>query len=123
MAAKFDYVIVSIEKSKNLVKMKLEELKASLEDHEMRLKKRNSKREKVAEQELQARFIKKSGKEKGKNLANDEKSCNNSKNHCDLIIKGMANKYYGKKVDKKEVQCYNYQGFGHYVRDCRRKKE
>lgn len=23
----------------------------------------------------------------------------------------------------KEVQCYNYQGFGHYARDYRRKKE
>lgn len=35
----------------------------------------------------------------------------------------MGNKYYGKKVDMKEVQCYNYQGFGHYARDYRRKKE
>ena len=27
-----------------------------------------------------------------------------------------------KIVDTKEVQCYNCQGFGHYARDCRRKK-
>lgn len=35
----------------------------------------------------------------------------------------MDNKYYGKKVDMKEVLCYNCQGFGHYARDCWRKKE
>ena len=123
MAAKFDYVIVSIEKSKNLDEMKLEELQASLEAHEMRLKQRNSEREKVAEHALQARFIKKSWKENGKNLTNDEISSKNSKNHSDLIKKGMGNKYSGKKIDMKEVQCYNYQGFCHYARDCRRKKE
>ncbi|XP_050908501.1 uncharacterized protein LOC127122160 [Lathyrus oleraceus] len=116
---------VFIEESKNLAKMKLEGIQASSEAHDMRLKQRNSKREKVAEQELQARFIKKSGKEKekqGKNLANDYKSSKNSKNYSDLIKKGMDNKYFGKKVDMKEVQCHNCQGFCHYARDYRRKK-
>ena len=69
----------------------------------MRLKQRNSKREKLTKHALQARFIKKYGKEKGKNLINDEKSSKNSKNHPDSIKKGMGNKYYGKKVDMKEV--------------------
>lgn len=35
----------------------------------------------------------------------------------------MGNKYSGKKVNMKEVHCYNCQGFGHYARDCRRKKK
>ena len=122
----FDYIVVFIEESKNLAEMKLEELQASLEAHEMRLKPRNSEREKVAEQTLQVRFIKKFGKEKvkqGNNLANDEKSIKNSKNHSNSIKKGMDNKYSGKKVDMKEVQCYNCQEFGHYARDCQRRKE
>lgn len=34
----FDYIVVSIEDPKNLIEMKLEELQASLEAHEMRLK-------------------------------------------------------------------------------------
>lgn len=46
--------------------MKLEELFASLEAHEMILKQMNSEREKVIEQALQARFIKKYEKEKAK---------------------------------------------------------
>lgn len=66
----FDYIVVSIEESKNLTEMKLEELQASLEAHEMRLKQRSSEREKVVEQALQARFIKKSGKEKAKQRKN-----------------------------------------------------
>ncbi|KAI5405370.1 hypothetical protein KIW84_052232 [Lathyrus oleraceus] len=62
LIANFDYIVVSIEESKNLVEMKLEELQASLDAHGMRLKQRNFEREKVDKQTLQARFIKKFGK-------------------------------------------------------------
>lgn len=126
LTANFDYIVVYFEESKNLDKIKLEELQASLEAHEMGLKKTNLEREKVAEHALQARFSKKSGKEKaklGNDFANNEESSKNSKNHSDSTKKGMGNKYLGNKVDMKEVQCYNCQGFGHYTRDCQRKKE
>lgn len=42
LTGSIDYIIVSIEESKNLAKMKVEELQASLEAHEMRLKQRSS---------------------------------------------------------------------------------
>ena len=118
LTADFDYIVVTIEEAKTLSEMKLEELQTSLEAHEMRLKQRNSEREKVIKQTLQSRFSKKAGKEKSKqrkNLASDEKSSKNT----DSIKKGVGNKYFGKKVDTKEVQCYNCQGFGHYARDYR----
>ncbi|XP_050918628.1 uncharacterized protein LOC127136066 [Lathyrus oleraceus] len=88
----------------------------------MRLKQRNLKREKVVEQALHVRFIKKYGKEKVKqikNLANDENSSKNLKNHTDSIKKGLYNKYSMKIVDRKEVQCYNCQRLGRYERDCK----
>lgn len=72
----------------------------------MMLKQRKLEREKVVEQALQIRFIMKYAKEKeeqGKNIANDEKLIKNSKNHSNLTKKDMGNKYFGKKVDMKEV--------------------
>lgn len=57
ISVKFDHIVVAIEESKDLLEMKLEELQASLEAHEMRLKQRDS--EKVSEQALQANFFKK----------------------------------------------------------------
>lgn len=59
--------------------------------------------EKLAEHALQARFIKKSKKKKGNNLANDEKQSKNSKKYSDSIKKGTSNKYSRKKVDMNEV--------------------
>lgn len=47
---------MSIDKSKNLDEMKLEELQASIETREMGLKQRNSEREKVEKQTPQVRF-------------------------------------------------------------------
>lgn len=38
LSTNFDYIVVSIEESKNLVEMKVEELRASFEAHEMKLK-------------------------------------------------------------------------------------
>lgn len=52
MTANFDYIVMCIEDSKNLVEMKVEELPASSEAHEIRLKQRNSEREKVVEHAL-----------------------------------------------------------------------
>lgn len=43
LTVNFEYIVVLIEESKNLAEMKLEELQASLESHEMRLKQRISK--------------------------------------------------------------------------------
>ena len=118
LTADFDYIVVTIEEAKTLSEMKLEELQASLEAHEMRLKQRNSEREKVVEQALQSRFSKKAEKLKfRKHLADDEKSSKNVDSR-----KGVSNKYSGKKVDKKDKQCYNCQGFGHFARDYRRRK-
>lgn len=57
MTLNFDCIVVSIEESKNLTEMKVEELQALLEAREIRLEQRNSEREKVAEQKLQASKI------------------------------------------------------------------
>ncbi|XP_019432432.1 PREDICTED: uncharacterized protein LOC109339448 [Lupinus angustifolius] len=57
LTCKYDHIVVAIEESKNLEELKIEELQASLESHELRLKERNP--EKTGDQALQARFTKK----------------------------------------------------------------
>lgn len=55
----------------------------------------------MAKQALHERFIKKYGKEKEKqsnNLANDEKSKKNSKNHSDSTKKGWGISIQGRKL-------------------------
>lgn len=59
LTLKFDYIVVSVEESKSLPEMKIEELQALLETFKMRLKQMIFKREKVVEQTLQVKFIKK----------------------------------------------------------------
>jgi hypothetical protein len=83
LTANFDYIVVAIEKSKNLADMKLEELQASLEAHEMRLKQRTS--EKVTSQALQAKFTKK-GKDEAA-MWNKGKEKRKKKNNVDAESK------------------------------------
>jgi hypothetical protein len=131
LTANFDYIVVAIEESKNLADMKLEELQASLEAHEMRLKQRTS--EKVTDQALQAKFTKKGkdeatkwnkGKEKWKKKNNVDVAIKNSKNQNDSSkTNTSSNKNSKKKVNMKEVQCYCCDKFGHYARNCPENKD
>ncbi|XP_019435960.1 PREDICTED: uncharacterized protein LOC109342429 [Lupinus angustifolius] len=57
LTCKYDHIVVAIEESKNLEELNIEELQASLESHELRLKERNPER--ISDQALQARFTKK----------------------------------------------------------------
>ncbi|XP_050895721.1 uncharacterized protein LOC127102394 [Lathyrus oleraceus] len=124
---KFDHIVVAIEKSKDLSEMKLEELQAYLEAHEIRLKQRDS--EKVFEQALQAKFFKKMKenssnnkkvKQKWKKKLNDNGDVGKaSRSQGETIINGAnQNQKVKKKVDMKEVQCYCCHKFCHYVRYC-----
>lgn len=72
----------------------------------IRLKQKILEWEKVAEQALQARLIKKDGKEKEKWKKIStivDNSTKNSKNQSDPVKKGTSNKNLRKKVDMKEV--------------------
>ncbi|GAU22886.1 hypothetical protein TSUD_376970 [Trifolium subterraneum] len=123
LTANFDYIVVAIEESKVLSDMKLEELQASLEAHEMRLKQRTS--EKKVDQALQAKFTKK-GKEEGSKWNKGKEKWRKKKNNADAESKNSKNpddsnkhnKNSKKKVNMSEVQCYCCEKFGHYARNC-----
>ncbi|PNX90798.1 F-box protein, partial [Trifolium pratense] len=125
LTEKFDHIVVAIEESKDLATMRMEELQASLEAHELRVKQRSSN--KAVEQALQAKFQNKSkkGKEKWKKKKEEsENASKNSKAQGAESSKGnnQNKKNFKKKIDKKDVQCYNCQKLGHYARECHSKK-
>jgi len=69
LAPRFDHIVVSLEESKDLYSMKIEELQASLEAHELRLTDRIKARGKItaSDQALQAQYEKKGNSRKGRN--------------------------------------------------------
>jgi hypothetical protein len=111
LTEKFDHIVVAIEESKDLATMKIEELQASLEAHELRVKQRSSN--KAVDQALQAKFQK---NHKGKNKKKKEDLENDGKNSKDSESSKGNKKGSKKKIDKKDVKCYNCQKLGHYAR-------
>ncbi|KAK2372329.1 hypothetical protein QL285_073474 [Trifolium repens] len=119
LTPQFDYIVVAIEHSKDLSSMRIEEVQSSLEAQELRLTERNSKRE-VEQQALKA--------DSGKNY--QKKSWSEAKKRSDGVQKPETStsdkqKYQkGKeRFDKKKIQCYRCQKFGHFASECRSNKE
>ncbi|KAK2383862.1 hypothetical protein QL285_071274 [Trifolium repens] len=112
LTPQFDYIVVAIEHSKDLSTMRVEELQSSLEAHELRMTERTSERE--VEQALKASFVKK-----------DQKQNRRGKAQMSESFYSDEKKYQKRKEksDKKNVQCYCCENFGHYANDCLLNKE
>ncbi|WVY92490.1 hypothetical protein V8G54_031578 [Vigna mungo] len=95
---KFGYIVVAIEESRELEKMKIEELQSSLEA-EMRMFDRNPV--KIDEQAL-----------KKPNRSSDD-----HKDESGVEENGSLEKYQ-KKKDRKSIECYNCHKFGYFAYEC-----
>lgn len=132
LTSKFDVIAITIEETKDLEKLKVEELQGSLEAFEQRLAERGG--DKQVEQALQAQNpartdggnLKKGkwkGKWKGKKQQNSGsgKDQHDTRNESKGSFKNAGeNKYKGerKRIDFSKVQCYNCQKYGHFADQC-----
>nr|KYP43328.1 Retrovirus-related Pol polyprotein from transposon TNT 1-94 [Cajanus cajan] len=101
LSPRFDYIVVAIEESKNLKTMKIAEFQGSLEVHEQCMNERNNER--APDQASQ-------------NGVDQDQSKTSS-------IRGRGGHNCGKgskkTFDKRRVQCYNCQKYGHFADECR----
>jgi len=108
--------VITIEETKDLNEVKIEEPQGALEAHEMKITSR--KEEKYEEQALLARFKQEESKKefwkkkKEKNHQKHGDKPESSKNG------GESSKNQGNKFDKKKVQCFNCDKYGHYASEC-----
>jgi hypothetical protein len=116
LPSQFDHLVITYEETKDLNEVKIEELQGALEAHEMKITGR--KVEKDEEQALLARFKQQESKKdlwkkrKGKNNQKQGDKPESSKNGAE-----SSSKNQGKK-DKRKVQCYCCEKYGHYASEC-----
>jgi len=128
LTPRFDHIVVALEESKDLDKMKIEELQASLEAHELKIADRIKEKVKGSafDQALQAQYVKKGKYKKAKSLGFINRTRmvkvqvrirnGNLKEEAKLASSQK------KKTDKKEIMCYNCHKWGYYASECRSKR-
>ncbi|RDY14473.1 hypothetical protein CR513_00462, partial [Mucuna pruriens] len=119
LTPQFDHIVVAIEESKDLQRMRVEELQNSLEAHEQRLLERISMR--AADQALQAQDFQRINV-KAKKISNQNSGSNNYKKNGG---RGKFSKKGGdqnrggqRKYDKRNIQRYACQKWGHFTDEC-----
>jgi len=124
LTSRFDHIVVALEESKDLDSMKIEELQASLEAHELRLIDRNRERGKSvsSDQALQAQYEKRGKFKKGKKPWNNQSHKDGEGSSKNQEKNDVTKSDQKKKKDKRDIQCYNCQKMGHYAFECRSKR-
>ncbi|KAK2402146.1 putative mitochondrial protein [Trifolium repens] len=120
LTSRFDHIVVTIEETKDLSEVKLEDLQSTLEAHEMKHGEKDQGKE--DEQALYAKF---------KKFQNNKKNWQKNKNGKDCVEDkpesssggGGKQKSNSKKKDKSHIQCFKCSKFGHYASECGNEKK
>ncbi|WVZ24094.1 hypothetical protein V8G54_002638 [Vigna mungo] len=128
----FGHIVVAIEESRDVVKLKIEELQSSLEAHEMRKRERQSKRD---DQALKVKHVKgeekkkpkkwegkprknKWKKENGSADTEEQNERSDSSRSSDPKEKKHYKKGVKKKTNKRNIECFNCHKYGHFASEC-----
>ncbi|GAU39554.1 hypothetical protein TSUD_38070 [Trifolium subterraneum] len=104
---KFDHIVVTIEQTKDLSEIKMEDLQSTLEAHELKHGDRNHGNE-----DEQALFV------KFKKYQDEKKKWQNKKGS-KKGKESVEDKPESSKKDKSTIQCYNCDKYGHYASECK----
>ncbi|XP_017420400.1 uncharacterized protein LOC108330427 [Vigna angularis] len=120
----FDHIVVAIEESRDLEKLKIEELQSSLEAYEMRMRERNPIKREEQVLKVQHEEKKTTKKWKGKHGKGKWRKDRNKddQNESSTEDEGKSEKNFEKK-DKRNIECFNSHKYGHYTRECYAEKE
>jgi len=124
LSSRFDFIVVAIQESKHVNTLKIEELKSSLEAHELMVSERRSERS--TQQALQVQTSKKEDYDrknfkKGKNNnkgGNWSKGKNKGYDKSESSKEGNSHQNKKKGFDKKKIQCFKCEKFGHFASEC-----
>ncbi|KAM2778784.1 hypothetical protein COP1_014123 [Malus domestica] len=113
---KFEHIVVTIEETKNLEEISIEQLMGSLQAYEEKHKKRQGNDEQLLKTHVQP-------KKKEESFDNErsqyEKSCGRGRRRGHGRGRGRGRGRSNLRYEKSQVQCYNYQKFRHYASECR----
>ncbi|KAK2404089.1 hypothetical protein QL285_053465 [Trifolium repens] len=120
LTSRFDHIVVTIEETKDLSEVKLEDLQSTLEAHEMKHGEKDQGKE--DEQALYAKFKKFQNLKKNWQKNKIGKDCVEDKPESSSGGGGKQ-KSNSKKKDKSHIQCFKCSKFGHYASECGSEKK
>ncbi|GAU12912.1 hypothetical protein TSUD_73980 [Trifolium subterraneum] len=117
---KFDHIVVTIEQTKDLSEIKMEDLQSTLEAHELKHGERNHGKE-----DEQALFVKFKKYQDEKKKWQNKKGSKKGKESVEEKPESSEKEGGGQntKKDKSTIQCYSCNKYGHYASECKAPKK
>ncbi|KAM1179120.1 hypothetical protein ACFX1X_018618 [Malus domestica] len=127
---KFEHIVVTIEKTKNLEEISIKQLMGLLQAYEEKHKKRQGNDDQLLKTHVQPKKKEESldnersqyGRSRGRGRGRGRGwNFNNHHNYerGESLTKGRGRGRSNLRYEKSQVQCYNCQKFGHYAWECR----